>query len=71
MQPCLDTDEGQKQCCLAALGLQPSLFSQRRPGACGKLREGLGVKAGTDQGSAEPSSTAVGWSDGPLQAGVL
>lgn len=58
-----------KQCCLAALGLQPSLVSQRRPGACGKLREGLGVKAGTDQRSAEPSSTAMGLRDGPTKQG--
>lgn len=34
------------------------------------LGEGLGVKAGT-QGAAEPSSRAMGWNDGPLQAGAL
>lgn len=49
----------------------PPCESQRSPGACGKLREGLGVKAGADHGLAESSSMAMGLSAGPLQAGVL
>lgn len=36
-----------------------------------QLREGLGMTLGTDQGATEPSSTAMGWTDGPLQAGAL
>lgn len=34
----------------------------RPPRACGKLREGLGIKAGTDKGAATPNSTVMGFS---------